>query len=128
MKSRWVICPAFSDRVAARSPQSELQEHVLELGAALGQPVDDGHVELLQVSVPMMADQPANAALMAAAGVGITLDASSFDADGVRAAVGTAVFDEAPRAAARRVQDEIRALPTPAETVPRLQELVARAA
>lgn len=78
-----------------------------------------------QVAVPLIADQPANAALMARAGIGTVLDPATFDEAAVAAAVGHAVFAAAPREAARRVAEEIRSLPSPAETVPHIEALAA---
>jgi UDP:flavonoid glycosyltransferase YjiC (YdhE family) len=79
-----------------------------------------------QVIVPMMADQPINARLLAATGAGVWLEAASLSAVGVRNAVASIVFDDGPRAAARQLQAEIGTLPVPAKIVDRLEELVRR--
>jgi UDP:flavonoid glycosyltransferase YjiC (YdhE family) len=76
-----------------------------------------------QVVVPMMADQPTNAQLLAATGAGIPLDPGYLDTVEVKSAVASAVFDESTRAAARRLQAEIRELPTPAQIVDVLERL-----
>jgi len=77
-----------------------------------------------QVLIPQLGDQPVNARLVAAAGAGLVLDAPTFGPDDVRTAVSAVVFGEGPRANARRIQEEIAALPTPAETVRKLEDLV----
>jgi UDP:flavonoid glycosyltransferase YjiC (YdhE family) len=77
-----------------------------------------------QVTIPMLADQPTNARLLAATGAGITLDATALDEGTVASAVETVLAGDGPRAAARRLQAEIRGLPPPAEIVERLEKLV----
>ena len=77
-----------------------------------------------QVLIPQLGDQPVNARLVAAAGAGLVLDAPTFGPDDVRTAVSAAVFGEGPRAAARRIQAEIAGLPTPADTVRTLEDVV----
>ncbi|GAA4706025.1 nucleotide disphospho-sugar-binding domain-containing protein [Phytohabitans rumicis] len=77
------------------------------------------------VVVPVMADQPTNAGLVAATGAGFALYDRPLDPADVRAAVTAAAFDPQPRAAATRLREEILALPTPAQTVPLLENLAA---
>jgi UDP:flavonoid glycosyltransferase YjiC (YdhE family) len=62
------------------------------------------------VIVPMGADQLHNGRLVAAAGAGLTLD--NPDADALRAAVQTALDGSGLRLQARRLAEEIAAMPT----------------
>ena len=77
-----------------------------------------------QVLIPQLGDQPTNAQLVAAAGAGVILDAPTFGPDDVRRAVEAVVFGEGPRVAARRIQDEIATLPSPADVVRELEGVV----
>ncbi|AGL16726.1 nucleotide disphospho-sugar-binding domain-containing protein [Actinoplanes sp. N902-109] len=57
-----------------------------------------------QVTIPMLADQPANAALLAATGAGIHLDFGALDPAEIRAAVQKAVSDPQMREAAAQLR------------------------
>ncbi|MDG4792765.1 nucleotide disphospho-sugar-binding domain-containing protein [Micromonospora sp. WMMD1082] len=78
-----------------------------------------------QVTVPVMADQPTNARLLAATGAGISVRADPLDPAEVRAAVAAVAFDAGPRAAAERLREEIQAMPLPAQVVSQLEEMAA---
>jgi len=64
------------------------------------------------VVVPLFADQPANAAQVAAIGAGIALDGGPAAIGGLAAAMSRVLDEESFRAAARRVAEEIRRPPT----------------
>ncbi len=76
------------------------------------------------VVLPLGADQPHNAARVAALGAGQVLDAVTATPDEVQAAVAQLLGDPDPRAAAERLRDECAALPSPAEAVPWLEAIV----
>ncbi len=70
---------------------------------------------LPQLCLPQAADQFGNAAACAAASAGRTLLPGSVTADGVRSGVTEILADPAYRAAAERVAEELRRMPSPAE-------------
>jgi len=80
-----------------------------------------------QVLVPLIADQPTNARLLADTGAGFLLDAATMDSADVKAAVTAAVYEQDPRAAALRLKEEIEALPTPAQVVATLERITGSA-
>jgi UDP:flavonoid glycosyltransferase YjiC (YdhE family) len=71
---------------------------------------------LPQVVIPLFADQPHNAARIAAAGIGVAVDARSA-ADTLAPAVERVLADPSYRAAAHRVACEIAAQPAPADVL-----------
>jgi UDP:flavonoid glycosyltransferase YjiC (YdhE family) len=75
------------------------------------------------VLLPMGADQPDNARRVVALGTGVALDVMRCTPPDVRAAVERVLADSAYRAAARRVRDEIGALPGPEAAVDALEAL-----
>ncbi len=77
------------------------------------------------VVAPMFADQPANAARVAAVGAGIALPERAESADEVRAAIARVLGEPSFRVAARAVADEMAALP-PVDEAPRALERLAR--
>jgi UDP:flavonoid glycosyltransferase YjiC (YdhE family) len=78
------------------------------------------------VLLPMGADQPLNAARCAELGVGTVLDAVRVSSREVQHAASAVIADPGCRRAAERLRDEGAALPTAAEAVALLEELVAR--
>jgi UDP:flavonoid glycosyltransferase YjiC (YdhE family) len=76
------------------------------------------------VLLPMGADQPDNARRVVALGTGVVLDVTRCTPADVGAAVEDVLGDPAYRAAARRVRDEIAALPGPEAAVDALEGLV----
>jgi MGT family glycosyltransferase len=72
---------------------------------------------LPMVNVPVGMDQPENAARCAALKLGLTVDASARNAESIRATVHQVLGDPEYRANARRIQAEMRSLPSPAEVV-----------
>lgn len=75
------------------------------------------------VCIPLGADQPRNAARCTALGAGRALDAVTATPDDIRAAT-LAVLTEPPyRQAARRLQAELAALPSPGDAVTLLERL-----
>ena len=81
---------------------------------------------LPSVLLPLGADQPHNAARAAELGLARTLDAAKVTPDQIRQTVGAALADEGLARRARRVADEIAALPDVEATVPLLEALAAR--
>jgi UDP:flavonoid glycosyltransferase YjiC (YdhE family) len=79
---------------------------------------------LPSVLIPLGADQPANAARCEALGVARMVDAVDLTPEGVRNAVAEMLADEAYRANAGRIRDEIAALPGPGHAVGLLERLV----
>jgi UDP:flavonoid glycosyltransferase YjiC (YdhE family) len=77
------------------------------------------------VLVPLGADQPLNAERCAALGAARVLDAVSLTPAQVRDAAYAALTDPGPRAAARRLRDELVALPDVTEAVAALHRLEA---
>lgn len=75
---------------------------------------------LPQVVLPLAADQFLNAAAGAAAGAAVRVDPEAFRPDTHRAALVQLLEAPAYAAAAARVQDEIRAMPPPAEVAAEL--------
>ena len=75
--------------------------------------------------MPVAADQPENADRCVAAGSGCTLGTAERDPASVRRAVELVLGTPGYAVAARRVRDEIRAMPPPAAVVPELERLVA---
>ncbi len=75
------------------------------------------------VVLPMGADQPLNAERIVALGVGRALDAVEATPVDVGAAVSSVLADAGYSAAARRMADEIAALPSPAIAVGLLEQL-----
>ncbi len=76
-----------------------------------------------QVLLPQTADTPFNAANFSASGAAVTLDVATADAEAIGAAVSAAVADGPIRAAARKIEDEISAAPSPAAVVGALEDL-----
>jgi UDP:flavonoid glycosyltransferase YjiC (YdhE family) len=64
-----------------------------------------------QVALPRGTDQPQNADLLARAGAGVVVAPEDYAVDAIRASVRKVVQDPSFRAAARRVQGEIAAMP-----------------
>jgi UDP:flavonoid glycosyltransferase YjiC (YdhE family) len=75
------------------------------------------------VIVPIASDQFANAERCAALGVGITVDAAHRTPDAIRDALREVLGKPVYRENARRVQQSMRALPTPEKVVPLLERL-----
>jgi UDP:flavonoid glycosyltransferase YjiC (YdhE family) len=73
--------------------------------------------------VPQGADQYANAAAVTAAGAGRSLGRDETSVDSIRAAVRDLLGDPAYRQAARRIQQEIRDMPSADHTVGRIRSL-----
>ncbi|MFI2738756.1 glycosyltransferase [Streptomyces sp. NPDC018711] len=80
---------------------------------------------LPQLILPAEGDGFSNAPAVAAAGAGRLLIGEDVSAPGVQAEVHTLLTDPAYRAAARKIADEIAALPDPAATVARFPEFIA---
>ena len=76
------------------------------------------------VVLPLFADQPRNAARVAALGAGITVAGGPPAAGQIGAAVAAVLDNPAYRAGAQRVADEMEALPTADHTAARLAGLV----
>lgn len=79
---------------------------------------------LPQVVIPIFADQPENAARVAALGAGQVLGSDARTPEAVSNAVRTVLVDPTYRRNAERIRDEIQALPGLEETVTLLQRLV----
>jgi UDP:flavonoid glycosyltransferase YjiC (YdhE family) len=75
---------------------------------------------LPSVLLPVGADQPLTAALVQDLGAGIALDPLTATPEDIAAAVRQVITDPAFGAAARRVREEIRALPAAADALARL--------
>jgi MGT family glycosyltransferase len=80
------------------------------------------------VVVPVTADQPANAARVAALGLGRVVLPAELTPEAAREAVLAVLADPASRRNAGRIRDEIAALPGPEHAVALLERLAARAA
>ena len=80
-----------------------------------------------QLILPQGADQFFNAATLPAAGVARALPNEAQQPGAIRDAVRALLGDAPERTAAARVRDEIAALPSPADVVPVLADLGARA-
>jgi UDP:flavonoid glycosyltransferase YjiC (YdhE family) len=80
---------------------------------------------LPQVIVPIFADQPENAARVAALGAGRVVSPDERTPAAIRAAVRAVLSDPAYRLGAERLRNEIRALPGPGYGVALLEQLVA---
>lgn len=80
---------------------------------------------LPQVILPIFADQPENAARVAALGAGRVLGPEARTAHAIQQAVRAVLTDPAYRQGAQRVRDEISALPGPEETVALLERVAA---
>lgn len=78
-----------------------------------------------QLVLPHFADQPMNAASVAARGVGLRLEPAAATADAIAQAVGRLLGEASFRQAAREVKLEIASLPTPADRVARLADELA---
>ena len=78
---------------------------------------------LPSVLLPLGADQPHNAQRAAELGLARTLDAATATPDAIRRSVADALGDRAALDRARRVADEIDALPGVAEVVPLLEAM-----
>jgi UDP:flavonoid glycosyltransferase YjiC (YdhE family) len=78
---------------------------------------------LPMVVLPLFADQPQNAARVAAVGAGTTVTGGSAAAGQVGAAVAAVLEDPAYQLGAQRIAAEIGGLPTAASTAARLAEL-----
>lgn len=79
-----------------------------------------------QVIMPQTADTPIIAANFSISGAAIALDVGDADPDAIRSAVTTTLGDEAVRAGARKLRDEIAATPSPADVVATLERLAGR--
>lgn len=77
------------------------------------------------LALPVQADQPWNADRIEAAGVGIQLAPADRGPEAIRDAVTRLLAESRFRDAARRVRDEIAAMPAPETLVPRLERLAA---
>jgi UDP:flavonoid glycosyltransferase YjiC (YdhE family) len=75
------------------------------------------------VLLPMAADQPANAAACAAAGVAAVLEPERWAPGQIRSAVDAALVDPELARAAASVRAEIEAMPPPEALVPVLERL-----
>jgi UDP:flavonoid glycosyltransferase YjiC (YdhE family) len=75
------------------------------------------------IVLPVNADQPANAERCRAAGVARVVPGPAVSSEAVRAAAVDVLEDPAYPAAARRLQDEIAAMPEPSAVVPVLEAL-----
>jgi UDP:flavonoid glycosyltransferase YjiC (YdhE family) len=78
------------------------------------------------LAMPLGADQPYNAFRLAASGAALQLDGLRATADDVRGSVKRLLDEDLFGRNARRLADEIAALPPPAEAVPLLEELARR--
>jgi UDP:flavonoid glycosyltransferase YjiC (YdhE family) len=79
-----------------------------------------------QLVIPQLADQPANAAVIAARGVGLACSPDEADAASVKASLLRLLELPDYRRTAREVQAEIAAQPSPSDLVARLEELAGR--
>jgi MGT family glycosyltransferase len=77
-----------------------------------------------QLCLPQAADQFLNAAAIVAAGAGITIAPQDVESASVATAIRRLVEDSRYREAARRVADEIAAMPSPDEVATELETLV----
>ncbi|MCB1014127.1 MAG: hypothetical protein KDB10_03275 [Acidimicrobiales bacterium] len=108
----------------AVAPRPALVDRVLGLGfpaLATGDPALDPDPGAS--GLPLGADQPHNAARVAALGVGRVLDAVTATPAEIGHAVGALLADAEAHGAAASLRDECGALPPPAALVPRLAEL-----
>lgn len=80
-----------------------------------------------QVLLPQGADNFTNAARCERAGAGIAVPPGAVSADSVHAALHRALDDASVAAAARRIADEIAAMPTPSDAAEGLERLVSAA-
>jgi UDP:flavonoid glycosyltransferase YjiC (YdhE family) len=80
---------------------------------------------LPQVMIPMGADQPLNGERCAALGLGPVLDPVTLTPGSIRSAVESVMADPGPLSVARRIRDEIGALPGPEHAVPLLEAVAA---
>jgi MGT family glycosyltransferase len=98
-------------RIEAWIPQRDVLEHASLVVCHGGSGTVRGALAagLPLVVVPLGADQPYNAQRIAAVGAGIAL--ANPDASALRNAIERALSDAALRAAARRIADDIAALP-----------------
>jgi UDP:flavonoid glycosyltransferase YjiC (YdhE family) len=81
---------------------------------------------LPQLLLPHGADQFMNAQALLDAGAGRRLLPEQITAESVANAVGALLGDPVYRAAARGIAGEIAAMPAPAQTVSKLEQLAAR--
>ncbi|MEU4054137.1 nucleotide disphospho-sugar-binding domain-containing protein [Streptomyces olivaceus] len=84
------------------------------------------HLGVPQVLVPETAETPMISLAFTGGGSATVLEAATVDADAVASAVTAACTDDAIRQAARNIRDEIAEMPSPAEVVHTLTDLVAR--
>lgn len=75
------------------------------------------------VVLPLFADQPFNAARVAALGAGVALEPGPFAVGELQEALRRVLRDDSFRKSARRVADEIERLPPASEAVPLLEAL-----
>lgn len=75
------------------------------------------------VCIPLGADQPRNAARCTTLGAGLALDAVTATPAAIRTATAAVLTEPAYREAARRLQAEVAALPSPADAVTLLERL-----
>lgn len=76
-----------------------------------------------QLALHYHSDQPALARKLAAQGAGLEIPTTRADGHAVRAHVLRLLNEPEFRVGAARLTDEIRALPSPNELVPRLEQL-----
>ena len=107
---------------AAVLPLVDLAVHHGGTGTVLGA-LAAGRPQLL---LPQGADQFYNGDVLVRCGAGAVLPNEAQAPGAIGAAVAALLDPQAPqRAVARQIQDEIDAMPTPAEVVPQLVELAA---
>jgi UDP:flavonoid glycosyltransferase YjiC (YdhE family) len=83
------------------------------------------HLGVPQVLIPETADTPMVSLAFAGGGSATVLEAATADADTIASTVTAVRTDEAMRTAAQKIRDEIAGIPSPAEVVHTLENLVA---
>jgi UDP:flavonoid glycosyltransferase YjiC (YdhE family) len=78
------------------------------------------------VVAPMFADQPYNAACVAAIGAGLAVPTGVRNAEALRAALARVISEESFRASAQRMAREIAALPTVDDAALEIERLARR--
>jgi UDP:flavonoid glycosyltransferase YjiC (YdhE family) len=109
-------------RVQRWIPQDELLPWCRAVVSQSGSGIGMGALShgLPSVLLPVGADQPQTAAALARLGAALVLDPITATAEQIAAAVRTVLEDPAYTAAAGRVREEIRGLPTASEAVARV--------